>query len=223
VIGVGKIPNDGREMTTKIVVLHSGGLDSTTCLYYAHSLGHQVLSLGIDYGQTLKIEMLFAEQQCAAKKIEREIIQVRWSKPARPIPMDRTIADIRLTPSTAFLPGRNAIFLTLGAAHAAGVEADEVWIGINSVDFSGYPDCTPDFFRAFTDLQRIAAPGGPKFQAPLLMKSKPQIAAMAKSLGIGPADTWSCYRPKVFAGGVEPCGRCDACKLHHYAWKAIAA
>jgi 7-cyano-7-deazaguanine synthase len=210
-------------MTTKVIVLHSGGLDSTTCLYHAHSLGHQVLSLGIDYGQSLKIEMLFAEQQCKTKKIDRETIQVRWSKPTRPIPMDRTIDDIRRTPSTAFLPGRNTILLTLGAAHAAGVGADEVWIGINSLDFSGYPDCTPEFFSAFIDLQRIGAPGGPKFHAPLLTKSKPQIAAMAKSLGIGPGDTWSCYRPKIVAGSVEPCGRCDACQLHQYAWKAIAA
>jgi 7-cyano-7-deazaguanine synthase len=210
-------------MTAKVVVLHSGGLDSTTCLYYAHSLGHHVISLGIDYGQKLRIEMLYADEQCKRKDIEREVIQVRWSKPARAIPLDRTIEDIRKNPSAAFLPGRNTVFLALGSAHAAGLGADEVWTGINSVDFSGYPDCTPEFFNAYVQLQNQGAPNGPRPHAPLLKMSKPQIAAMAKSLGIGPGDTWSCYLPELFGGKLQPCGRCDACKLHDYAWKSLAA
>jgi 7-cyano-7-deazaguanine synthase len=210
-------------MTAKVVVLHSGGLDSTTCLYHAHSLGHHVISLGIDYGQKLRIEMLFAEKQCRQKGIEREVIQVRWSKPPRTVPLDRQIEDIRTAPSAAFLPGRNTVFLALGSAHAAGIAADEIWTGINSIDFSGYPDCTPEFLDAYAQLQSHGVPGGPKLRAPLLKMSKPQIAAMAKSLDIGPGDTWSCYLPELFGGKIQPCGRCDACKLHEYAWTSLAA
>lgn len=203
---------------TKVLVLHSGGMDSTTCLYQALALGHQVVSLGIDYGQRLSVEMLFASEQCKKKGIERQIVNVRWDKPERKIPLDRDVNEIRKEPSKAFLPGRNVVFLSLALAHGAGIGADQVWIGINHLDFSGYPDCTPEFFEAFRSLQRIAASNGPQLEAPLLSLSKPQIASLARSLGIGRYDTWSCYRPELSEGTIKPCERCDACRLHQYAW-----
>jgi 7-cyano-7-deazaguanine synthase len=206
---------------TKVLVLHSGGMDSTTCLYHALALGHQVVSLGIDYGQALSVEMLFASEQCKKKGIDRQVVSVRWAKPERPIPLDRSTEEMRKEISPAFLPGRNIVFLSLGLSHAAGIAADELWTGINSVDFSGYPDCTPEFLEAFRSLQGIAVPNGPDIKAPLLTKSKPEIASLAHSLGIGPNDTWSCYRPQLSRGTVEPCGRCDACKLHKYAWDNV--
>jgi 7-cyano-7-deazaguanine synthase len=202
----------------KVLVLHSGGLDSTTCLYLAQSQGHRVVSLGVDYGQRLLVELSFAERQCREKQIERQVIEVKWAKPDRHIPLDRTIEDIHVDASPAFLPGRNTVFLALACAHGGGIAADEVWTGINSVDFSGYPDCTPEFFEAFCNLNDLGSPQGPKVKAPLLKMSKPEIATLAYSLGIRRGDTWSCYRPELSTGSVVPCGRCDACKLHEYAW-----
>ena len=202
----------------KVLVLHSGGLDSTTCLYRAHSQGYETISFGIDYGQRLRVELLFAEKQCKAKEIERQVIEVKWAKPHRDIPLDREVVDIRAQASPAFLPGRNIVFLALATAHGAGIGADEVWTGINSIDFSGYPDCTPEFFDAFCKASHIGIPGGPIVKAPLLTMTKPEIAALAHTLGIRRGHTWSCYRPEVSEGVVKPCGRCDACRLHEYAW-----
>jgi 7-cyano-7-deazaguanine synthase len=203
-----------------VLVLHSGGLDSTACLFQAQQLGHRVISLGIDYGQRHQVELLFARRQCDAHNIERHVVAISWQKPKRDIPLGRTVDQIKSGVSSAFLPGRNLLFLSIAAAHAAGVGADEVWTGINAVDFSGYPDCTPAFFERFVEVARAANPDGPTVAAPLLALSKPEIARLARSLGIGPGDTWSCYRPKLSAGGVVPCGDCDACKLHDFAWSA---
>jgi 7-cyano-7-deazaguanine synthase len=207
----------------KILVLHSGGMDSTACLYKAHESGYDVMSLGVDYGQSLAVEMLFASVQCKRKGIDRQIVNVRWAKPERHIPLDRDTKEMRRDVSPAFLPARNVIFLSLAIGHGAGIGADEIWTGINSIDYSGYPDCTPEFYEAFVSLQKIAAPNGPAIKAPLLTKTKPEIAALAKSLGIGPNDTWSCYRPELLDGAIKPCGRCDACRLHQYAWDNLKA
>jgi 7-cyano-7-deazaguanine synthase len=203
----------------KVLVLHSGGLDSTTCLLQAQANGHEVLSLGIDYGQRLSIEMIFAKKQCEKYGIPREVIRVNWQKPDRTIPLNRPIGEMRQTVSPAFLPGRNIVFISLGHAHASGVGADELQIGLNSIDFSGYPDCTVEFYEAYSAMLKIGSPQGPELAAPLLKLSKQAIARMALSLGIGPKDTWSCYRPQVEDGSVVPCGECDACKLHDFAWQ----
>lgn len=205
-------------MRRRILVLHSGGMDSTVCLYAAHCAGHEVVSLGVDYGQRLGVEMMFAEQQCARIGVRREVIRVQWSKPERDIPLDRDVDEMRASVSPAFLPSRNVVFLALASAHAAGLRADEVQIGLNCVDFSGYPDCTVEFFEAFTTLLAIANPEGPSLSAPLLRLSKREIAAEARVLGLGEWDTWSCYRPQLVEGKVAPCLQCDACRLHTLAW-----
>lgn len=203
----------------KIVVLHSGGLDSTVCLMLAVSRGHEVISLGINYNQHHHVELDYAAKQCASLGVERKVISVTWDKPSRVIPTNRSVAEIKAGVSVAFLPGRNGIFLMLAAAEAAGIGAKEVWTGINSVDFSGYPDCRAEFVDSFQRMLGFAIPKGPRLVAPLQNKSKPQIARMAKRLGIGRTDTWSCYRPKISEHGLSPCGACDACKLHEFAWQ----
>lgn len=203
------------------VVLHSGGLDSTLCLLLARERGRRVVSLGIDYGQTHEIEMTYAARQAARFGVERRVLQVRWDKPFRQVPKDRTVEEIRSGQSTAFLPGRNLVFLSLAAAESAGVGAREVWLGINAVDFSGYPDCTPTFLNAFRACLTAAIPNGPELVAPLITLTKPQIAKEAKRLGLTSTDTWSCYRPALVDGVATPCGRCDACVLHEYAWRDL--
>lgn len=219
--------NLGKQMSgahsKKVVVLHSGGLDSTVCLLLAQSRGHQVLSLGVNYNQRHQVELEYAARHCAQFDIERRVISVTWDKPLRTIPTNRSVREIRSSGvSPAFLPGRNGIFLMLAAAEAAGVGADEVWTGVNSVDFSGYPDCRPQFIASFQKMLSFAIPRGPRLVAPLQNKSKPQIARMAKRLGIGPTDTWSCYRPRISENGLSPCGACDACQLHALAWDSLA-
>lgn len=98
------------------------------------------------------------------------------------------------------------------------LRAVEVWIGVNAVDFSGYPDCRPEFIDSFRHMLSLGAPQGPRIIAPLLQMTKPQIVAEAIRLGLSRGDTWSCYEPAFSASGIHPCGRCDACKLHEYAW-----
>lgn len=215
----------GTSMTTraqkKVVVLHSGGLDSTVCLLLAKQRGHSAISLGVSYNQHHQVELDYASAQCLRFGIERRIVSVAWTKPQREIPMDRTVDEIRAQASPAFLPGRNGLFLMLAAAEAAGSGANEFWTGINSVDFSGYPDCKPEFVKSFQEMLHFAIPGGPKLVAPLQLKTKPQIAKMAKKFGITKHDTWSCYRPKITPVGFSPCGKCDACKLHEFAWHGL--
>lgn len=205
----------------KVVVLHSGGLDSTVCVLLAKSRGHDVLSLGVSYNQHHHIELDYAAAQCARLGIERRVVSVSWSKPPREIPKNRSIAEIKQGVSSAFLPGRNGLFLMLASAEAAGVGADEVWTGINSVDFSGYPDCRPEFIASFKKMLSFAIPAGPKLFAPLQTKSKPQIAKLGQRLGLKQHETWSCYRPKIAEAGFVQCGECDACKLHEFAWQAL--
>lgn len=204
----------------RVLVLHSGGMDSTTCLYKAHREGADVFSLGVNYGQKLSVELMFAQRHCDALGIPREVVNLAWKKPERTIPMGRSVEEMRAKVSSAFLPSRNAVFLSIACAHAAGIGADEVHTGINCVEFSGYPDCTPEFIDSFSKMMAIAHPGGPRIVAPLLHMSKPAIASLAQELGIGEHDTWSCYRPVLQKGSVAPCGECDACRLHNHAWRA---
>jgi 7-cyano-7-deazaguanine synthase len=205
-------------MAKKVIVLHSGGLDSTTCLLLALEQSADVLSLGIDYGQANRTELEYALQQCHRFKVPRKILRVEWDKPKREIPLGRTVEIIKQGVSSAFLPGRNALFLILACAEGSGIGAEEVWIGINSIDYSGYPDCRPDFLDAFRNMLKIAIPNGPRIVAPLMSLSKPEIAKEAYRLGLSPGETWSCYRPVQTSSGVKACGCCDACILHKYAW-----
>lgn len=205
----------------KAVVLHSGGLDSTTCLLLAQKKEErEVVSLGIDYGQGQAVEMQYAARQCEQYGIPRKVLSVNWDKPSVTIPLDRSIEEMRQG-SPAFLPGRNIIFLSLAAAEAVTLDADEIWIGVNSVDFSGYPDCTPDFLQSFATTLRSGLENPPDLRAPLLSMDKQEIARVAHQLGITPSSTWSCYRPQPSARGLETCGRCDACVLHSHAWKGV--
>lgn len=205
-------------MDGKRLVLHSGGLDSTVCLLQAFECGRDVTSLGIDYGQRHRIELDYAAAQCRKYGIPRRVIKMEWDKPIREIPKDREIAEIASTVSPAFLPARNLVFLAIACAEAGGVQATEVWIGVNAIDFSGYPDCRPEFIDSFRRMLDFGFPGGPRIVSPLIGLKKTQIAAEAKRLGIHRGDTWSCYEPAFSSDGIRPCERCDACKLHDYAW-----
>ena len=204
---------------TKAIVLHSGGMDSSVALLLARREGRDPLSLGFDYGQRHSVELMYAARLCDREGIARRVLEVKWDMPQTGVPRDREIDEMRSAgPSPAFLPARNAVFLVLAAAEAAGIGATELWLGVNALDYSGYPDCRPEFLAAFEEMLARAMPGPPKVVAPLVERTKPQIAALARELGIGEGDTWSCYDPQIGAAGVTPCNICDACKLHAYAW-----
>ncbi|MDX9972089.1 MAG: 7-cyano-7-deazaguanine synthase QueC [FCB group bacterium] len=202
----------------KVLVLHSGGLDSTVCLLMAMEAGLEVVSLGVDYGQRHRIEMEYAAAQCKRFGVPRQILKIQWEKPVRAMPTGRTLEEMRSGVSPAFLPGRNAVFLVLACAQAAGVGAGQVWVGVNAIDFSGYPDCRPEFLDAFRAMTNLAIPSGPEIIAPLIAMPKPQIAAEAHRLGLSQFDTWSCYQPSLTEAGLVPCAKCDACILHEHAW-----
>jgi 7-cyano-7-deazaguanine synthase len=206
----------------KCVVLHSGGLDSTLCLLLARKHGRIPRSLGISYGQRQQIEIEFAAKQCARFGIERHLVDVGWQKPHIDVPTGRTMEQMRNGIAPTFLPGRNAVFLAIACAEAAGAGAEEVWIGVNAVDYSGYPDCRESFLTAFRKMWAEAVPNPPRVVAPLVNLTKPQIAAHAKELGLKPGDTWSCYAPDMSSGAAQPCGVCDACILHNHAWDDVA-
>jgi len=184
----------------------------------AHKITPNVLSLGIKYNQRHEIELIYAANQCKKCNIQRKIISVEWDKPQRHRPMSRSIDEIKSGISTAFLPLRNPLFLTLASAEASGVGAKEVWMGINAIDFSGYPDCTQEFISAYQDMVNIATINPPKIVTPIINMSKPEIASKAKTLGLKKYDTWSCYNPITGPSGLSVCNECDACKLHNYAW-----
>lgn len=203
----------------KIVVLHSGGLDSTVCVAMGLKAGHEVVSLGIDYGQRHRLELEYANAQCKRMGVERRVLKLEWNKPVREIPKNRTVEEIKSGVSSAFLPGRNIVFFSIACAEASGIGASEIWTGVNAIDFSGYPDCRPEFVDAFSKMLSLGAPGGPALVAPILHKTKPEIASLAKSLGIQKGDTWSCYAPEYHTKGISPCGKCDACVLHNQAWE----
>ncbi len=209
------------EQTPRCIVLHSGGLDSTVCLLLAQRHGRIPHSLGIAYGQRHNIELGYAADQCRRFGAERHVVDVNWQRPSIDIPKDRPFEEMKAGIAPTFVPGRNAVFLALACAEAAGVGAVEVWLGVNALDYSGYPDCRESFLDAFRAMWAEAVPTPPRIVAPLVTMTKPQIAALAKELGLKPGDTWSCYAPDFSASEPKPCGRCDACRLHDYAWQEI--
>jgi 7-cyano-7-deazaguanine synthase len=205
-------------MSPKCIVLHSGGLDSTVCLLLAKARGREPQSLGIAYGQRHDVELAYAARQCERFGVPRHVIDVGWRQPAIEIPKDRTVAEMKAGIAPTFVPGRNAVFLALACAEAAGVGASEVWPGVNAVDYSGYPDCRESFLSAFRAMWAEAVPTPPRIVAPLVTLTKPEIAGLARTLGLKPGDTWSCYEPDLSGNTPAPCGRCDACLLHNHAW-----
>ncbi|NCP11338.1 MAG: 7-cyano-7-deazaguanine synthase QueC [Sphingomonadales bacterium] len=201
------------------VVLLSGGLDSMVCAGLARAAGRDVLALTIDYNQRHRIELDSARAIAAHVGALRHVV----------LPLDLSAfggsaltADIAV-PKTGvgtdipvtYVPARNTVFLSLCLAWAEAAGAREIHIGVNSMDYSGYPDCRPEFIAAFENLAALATAvgdGGQRFDivAPLQFMTKADIAAEANRLGLDPAMSWSCYDP---TDDGKHCGRCDSCRL----------
>jgi len=204
----------------RAVVLLSGGLDSATVLALAVEEGYEVHALTVRYGQRHALEVSRAEALARALGArEHRIVDLdlgfvgasALTDPAIAVPEAGTDPGIPAT----YVPARNTVFLALALAWAEALEAEAVFVGVNAVDYSGYPDCRPEFLQAFEALARRATRRGVegagfRVRAPLLHWSKGRIVREALRLGVDPAATLSCYDPGP--DGV-PCGRCDACAL----------
>ena len=208
----------------KAVVLLSGGMDSTTTLVIAQRQGFEVYALTFRYGQRHACEIAAAQRIAEALQVAgHEIIELdlqRFGGSAltdhRAIPKDRTPEEMaRGIPST-YVPARNTVFLSCALAWAEVLGAADIFIGVNALDYSGYPDCRPEYIAAFQRLADLATKAGVegrqrfRIHTPLIALSKKEIIQTGLSLCVDFAITSSCYDPSP-AG--EACGRCDACLL----------
>jgi 7-cyano-7-deazaguanine synthase len=200
------------------VVLLSGGLDSMVCAAIAREQGFSVVALTVDYNQRHRVE-LEAARRIASQLADRHLV----------VPLDlRSFGGSALTSDidvpkegvapgipVTYVPARNTIFLSLALGLAEASGSQDLFIGVNALDYSGYPDCRPEFIKAFEDLANIATKAGVegeafKIHAPLQHMTKSDIAIEARRLGLDAAMSHSCYDPLPDG---RHCGRCDACRL----------
>ncbi|MDZ4773275.1 MAG: 7-cyano-7-deazaguanine synthase QueC [Planctomycetota bacterium] len=211
----------------RAVCLVSGGMDSAVALAEASAKGFACIALSFDYGQRHRRELAAAERVARAlgaidhKVVVIDLRAVGGSSLTADIavPKDRSHAAIGVGVPATYVPARNTIFLSiaLGLAEVAG--AQDVFIGVNALDYSGYPDCRPEFLRAFEALARVATVAGAerhegfRIHAPLLEMSKADIVRRGRALDVDFALTHTCYDPVTRGAGTVACGRCDACQL----------
>lgn len=209
----------------RAVVLLSGGLDSTTCLFTARAAGFSPIAVSFDYGQRHRNEILAAANIVKAAGAEHRVLTVDLRK----IGGSALTGDINVPKGGAhlgqggaipvtYVPVRNLIFLSLAYAVAEAESCEAIFIGVNAVDYSGYPDCRPDFIDSFAKTAALASKIGreghaPEIRTPLIEMSKAQIAVEAKRLGVPFELTWTCYDPQIANGTYTPCEQCDACIL----------
>jgi 7-cyano-7-deazaguanine synthase len=206
----------------RAVVLLSGGLDSYTAAAVAKREGFELFALSINYGQRhsqeLEAARAVAKALGAARHLEMDFDLTRIGGSALTsdqiaVPKDQTI-DPRVIPST-YVPARNTIFLSVAMGWAEVIGATDIFIGVNALDYSGYPDCRPEFIRAFERLARLATKAGVEgrpltIHTPLIALSKAGIISLGLSLGLDYGLTHSCYDPDARG---RACGRCDSCRL----------
>ncbi len=212
-----------RTRHRRAVVLLSGGLDSSTCLAVARSQGFETHALSVNYGQRHAGELRRARRVARALGAAgHRVIRVDLSAfggsaltdGAIAVPKGRSAREMASEIPATYVPARNTVLLALALAHAETLEAHDIFIGVNAVDYSGYPDCRPAFVRAFERLAAVATRAGVegrrfRIRAPLLRRSKADIVRLGTRLGVPYGMTLSCYDP---VRG-RACGSCDACEL----------
>ena len=203
----------------KAIVLLSGGLDSATTAAIAIARGYEVIALSFRYGQRHQKELLAAQKIVKALEIKEHFITdinlSSWggsslTDTSMTIPQTGLQPDI--IPST-YVPGRNTVFIAIALSVAEAKQAQAIYLGINAVDYSGYPDCRPEYLQAFQQLANLSSKAGvegnaPQLIAPLVKDTKVDIVRRALELNVPIADTWSCYQ-----GEETPCGLCDSCRI----------
>lgn len=216
----------------KAIVLLSGGLDSATCLYKAKGQGYEPVALSFNYGQRHKAELQAAKRIAAHLGIEHQVISVDLRKIGGsaltaeiPVPKGGKHLTQEASIPVTYVPVRNLIFLSLAYALAESAAAAAIYIGVNAIDYSGYPDCRPDFIESFSMTAALASKSGREghgadIVTPLISLSKAEIAAEAMRLGVPVALTWSCYDPQPSGPNLVPCRNCDACILRRNGFMA---
>ncbi len=219
----------------KAVVLLSGGLDSTTTLAAAKSEGFELFALSFDYGQRHKIELDLARRNADKFGVKKHLVinfnlediggsaltdtkrsVEAWKRESVEAKKTATKKD---TIPVTYVPARNTIFLSFALAWAETLGAGDIFIGANAVDYSGYPDCRPEYIKAFEDMANLATKasveGNVKFEicAPLINLTKAEIIKKGTELGVDYSLTWSCYDPVLEQSEYRPCGKCDSCKF----------
>lgn len=206
------------------VVLLSGGLDSATTAAIARQEGYSLHALSVDYGQRHRFELAAANRVALAMGVRRHVVvpvglaQFGGSSLTANIAVakDRDVQAMSHGIPSTYVPARNTVLLSLALAYAETVGAADIFLGVNAVDYSGYPDCRPEFLEAFAKLANLATKAGVEGQlnftihAPLVCMTKAQIVRRGTELGVDYSLTHTCYDPNT--SGVS-CGRCDACQL----------
>jgi len=209
-------------MVKKAVCLISGGLDSCVTSFIAKEQGYEIYALSFNYGQLHKKELDCSNKIAQAVGVENRIIlDVDFQKFGKSSLLnasadsiqDHNLKDITGEIPSTYVPARNTVFLSMALAYAESIDADAMFIGVNAVDYSGYPDCRPEYIQAYQKMADLATKKGIegrpiKIEAPLLQLTKSEIIKTGLKLNAPLVDTWSCYR-----GGELACGRCDSCVL----------
>lgn len=215
------------------VVLVSGGLDSTTCLAIAKSQGFELYALTLSYGQRHMVEIQAAKRIAKAYGVKKHLeLKVplttiggsALTDKKMKVPKQRSLKQMGHGIPSTYVPARNTVFLSLALAWAEVLGAEDIFIGVNALDYSGYPDCRPEFIRVFEKLAKLATKKGVegnwklRIHTPLIRMSKAQIIKTGLKLGVDYGMTHSCYDPKPNGG---PCGRCDSCLLRAKGFRAV--
>jgi 7-cyano-7-deazaguanine synthase len=209
---------------SKSVVLLSGGLDSTTALAISKSEGFDAYAMSFRYGQRHKVELEFAQRVAVAMEVKQHVIvdidlrQFGGSALTSEIdvPKGRPLSEMSHGIPITYVPARNTVFLSFALAWAETLGAQDIYIGVNALDYSGYPDCRPEYIEAYEKMANLATRAGVegtqrlKIHTPLIQLTKAQIIQRGMQLGVDYSLTSSCYDP---APTGAPCGACDSCLL----------
>jgi 7-cyano-7-deazaguanine synthase len=214
----------------KAVILLSGGLDSSTVLYQAKAEGYKCYAISFDYQQRHQRELASAQQIAQSAGVaEHQLVKFDlslWGGSALTdrkidLPHDRSLNQMSENIPITYVPARNTIFLSFALGYAETVNASRVYIGVNALDYSGYPDCRPDYIAAMQDVFRLGTKQGREgnpitINSPLIHLKKTEIIQLGNRLRVPWEKTWSCY-----AGEEKACGVCDSCKLRLAAFQEL--
>lgn len=206
----------------KAIILLSGGLDSSTVLYQALADGYECYAISFDYQQRhrkeLQSALSIAEKAGVAEHQTIKFDLTQWGGSALTdnsidLPQERSLKEMSRNIPVTYVPARNTIFLSFASAYAETIAAEKVYIGVNALDYSGYPDCRPDYIQAMQEVFRLGTKQGREGNpiniiTPLIDLKKTEIIELGNKLGVPWELTWSCYR-----GGEVACGVCDSCRL----------
>lgn len=214
----------------KAVILLSGGLDSSTVLYQAKADGCECYAISFDYQQRHRRELESARAIVLSAGVKaHQVVNfdlTLWGGSAltddrMELPIDRSLAEMSQNIPITYVPARNTIFLSFALAYAETLKAQRIYIGVNALDYSGYPDCRLDYIQAMQEVFRLGTKQGREGEAinivtPLIELKKTEIIQLGNKLGVPWEQTWSCY-----AGGENACGVCDSCRLRLAAFEEL--